>query len=169
MKNSGKLSHKEDRSIRALLLAAGLGTRLKGLTDDWPKCLMPVGGVPLLEHWIGIMTSLGIGPTLVNVHHHSEKVIDFLGRSKFVGNVEYVYEDKLLGTAGTLRENRSFFGDKTLLLAHADNWCQCDFDSFVDYHRRFRPKDCPITMMTFGTRDPEACGVVEKDVNGIVV
>ena len=113
--------------VKALLLAAGLGTRLSPLTDNWPKCLMPIGERPLLEYWLGILHSSDVSEVLVNLHHHSEKVQEFLNRSRFEGWVSSVFEDTLLGTAGTLRANKEYFKDCTTLLVHADNWCQCDF------------------------------------------
>ena len=69
--------------MKALLLAAGLGSRLKPLTNEWPKCLMPINGKPLLEIWLDSLLEAGIKEILVNVHHHSQEVIDFLSRKKF--------------------------------------------------------------------------------------
>ena len=69
--------------VKAMLLAAGLGTRLSPLTDNWPKCLMPIGNRPLLEYWLETLHSSGVGKALVNLHHHSEKVQEFLNRTLF--------------------------------------------------------------------------------------
>ncbi len=155
--------------VKALLLAAGLGTRLKPLTNKWPKCLMPIGERPLLEHWLEIMRLAKIKDVIVNTHHHSEIVQEFLSRSRFKGWVYSFYEESLLGTAGTLRANNEFFQDCTTLLVHADNWCQCDFTNFIDFHIRHRPNHCPITMMTFESPTPETCGVIETNNDGIVI
>ena len=154
--------------VKALLLAAGLGTRLSPLTDNWPKCLMPIGNRPLLEYWLGTLYSSGVSEVLVNLHHHSEKVQEFLNRSRFEGWVSSVFEDTLLGTAGTLRANKEYFQGFTTLLVHADNWCQCDFADFLNYHHNHRPDHCPITMMTFESPTPETCGIVETDDDGVV-
>lgn len=159
----------ERSNTRAMLLAAGLGTRLRPFTGIWPKCLMPIGGVPLLEHWLTNVSAAGIDTALVNLHHQSDVVQEFLAREIFEDIVHHVYEDELLGTAGTLRKNRDFFRDRTILLAHADNWCQCDFNAFIDYHLNCRPKGCSITMMTFDSPDPSSCGIVEMDDDGIVL
>ena len=88
---------------KALLLAAGLGTRLRPLTNVWPKCLMPIQKRPLLEYWLGVLKRTGINSALVNLHHHSEVVEEFLQQSCFRSWVCTVYEEELLGTAGTLR------------------------------------------------------------------
>ena len=74
----------------------------------------------------------------------------------------------LLGTAGTLRANADFFRGSRILLIHADNWCQCNFRNFLDYHESNRPKGTMMTMMIFKTDNPNSCGIVETDSNGIV-
>ena len=156
------------KNIKALLLAAGLGTRLSPLTDEWPKCLMPIGERPLLEHWLQTLYSAGVSEVIVNLHHHIEKVQDFLNRPRFKSWVNSVSEVTLLGTAGTLKANKDYFQDCTTLLVHADNWCQCDFADFLNYHRKHRPKYCSITMMTFDSTTPETCGIVQTDTEGVV-
>jgi len=151
-----------------LLLAAGKGTRLHPYTKDWPKCLMPINGKPLLHYWIEIAQAIGTDKVLVNMHYLSEKVEDFLRCSSFNGWVEAVFESELLGTAGTLRANSQFFMGSTVLLAHADNFCQCDIMSFVRYHQTARPENTVLTMMTFDTTTPETCGIIETDRLGVV-
>ena len=151
---------RKENEVRALLLAAGLGTRLCPLTEMWPKCLMPIGKRPLLEYWLETLYLTNVREVHVNLHHHSEIVLEFLNRPRFEGWVHPVYEETLLGTAGTLKANREFFHDCTTLLVHADNWCQCDFANFLKYHRKYRPEHCLITMMTFESPTPGTCGIV---------
>ena len=151
-----------------MLLAAGLGTRLSPLTDEWPKCLMPIGERPLLEYWLETLYSASVLDVLLNLHHHSEIVEEFITRPRFRNWVNSVFEETLLGTAGTLKANKEYFQDCTTLLVHADNWCQCNFADFLNYHRNHRPKHCSITMMTFESPTPETCGIVETDAEGIV-
>jgi mannose-1-phosphate guanylyltransferase len=155
--------------LRALLLAAGLGSRLRPLTDFWPKCLMPIHGRPLLDYWLHTLQTLRVQQVLVNTHFHAACVKDFLDRDRFVNWVKAVYEEQLLGTAGTLRSNAAYFRGHTTFLIHADNWCQCDFSGFVDFHLNRRPSGCLITMMTFNSDTPETCGIVETDGEGRVV
>ena len=69
--------------VRALLLAAGLGSRLRPLTERWPKCLMPIGERPLLEYWLETLYSLKISNVLVNLYHHHEIVRNYLNRPRF--------------------------------------------------------------------------------------
>ena len=81
--------------VRALLLAAGLGTRLQPLTDQWPKCLMPIGERPLLEYWLETLWRSGISEVLVNLHHLPEIVEIFLARPRFQDWVSGVKETEL--------------------------------------------------------------------------
>ena len=155
--------------MKALLLAAGLGTRLRPLTDEWPKCLMPVHGRPLLEYWLGIMQRQAIDAVWVNIHYHAKKVEEFIGRECFKDWVQAIYEHELLGTAGTIRRNYESLQGETLLLAHADNWCCCDFSDFVTFHKEHRPSGTLMTMMTFNCDLPSSCGIVELDERGVVV
>ena len=155
--------------IKALLLAAGFGTRLKPLTDIWPKCLMPIRNQPLLEYWLSILQKSEISNVLVNTHYLSEYVEEFLSQPHFSNWITPIYEDKLLGTAGTIRNNIDFFEGSIVLLAHADNWTCCDFPDFIHYHHNKRPKDTVMTMMTFTCSNPSECGIVELNSDGVVV
>lgn len=154
--------------MKALLLAAGLGTRLRPLTDTVPKCLVPINGRPLLGHWLAMLTDGGAGPLLVNLHYHADKVQDFIASTPQAHLVTTVYEERLLGTAGTLLRNRSFFTDAPLMLIHADNLSRFDVRHFIARHSE-RPKGCEITMMTFETDTPRSCGIAEVDAQGVVV
>jgi len=155
--------------MKALLLAAGIGSRLRPLTLDWPKCLMPIIGRPLLEYWLCMLQKNGISDTLVNVHHHRPLVEEFLRRACFRNWVSSTYEPVLLGTAGTLLKNLAQFRNQSTLLIHADNWCQCDFSEFLRFHVEERPNDTVMTMMTFRTESPESCGIVELNDLGVIV
>lgn len=156
--------------MRALLLAAGLGTRLQPLTDHIPKCLIEIDGKPLLEYWITRLINGGVYPLLVNLHHHAEKVTNFINNSPYQEFVTTVYEENLLGTGGTLLKNQHFFENdpnEPLMLVHADNLSIFDVRAFVNSHQT-RPPGCEITMMTFKTPTPHTCGIVETDEKGCV-
>jgi len=156
--------------MRALLLAAGLGTRLQPLTDNIPKCLIEIDKKPLLEYWIAMLYKGGVSPLLVNIHHHADKVVNFIKNSPYTAFVTTVHEEKLFGTGGTLLKNRSFFDNEPnepFLLVHADNLSIFDVKAFVNSHQN-RPPGCEITMMTFKTPTPQTCGIVEIDEKGRV-
>lgn len=153
--------------MRAILLAAGLGTRLRPLTNEVPKCLVPIKGKPLLQIWLENLTAAEFGPFLVNTHHLFKQVEAFIGSSSFCNSVTISYEPKLLGTIGTVMANIDFLGQEDVMLAHADNYCLANFEEFKLAHLT-RPRDCLMTMMTFRASDPSACGVVEIDENGVL-
>ncbi len=153
--------------MRALLLAAGLGTRLRPLTNSIPKCLAPIRGKPLLYYWLEVLNAAGVRPVLVNLHYFADKVNDYIRQSGFRDIVETVYEENLLGTAGTLLRNRNFFKEETLMLIHADNLAVFDMQAFIERHYS-RPGCCEMTMLTFRTPTPASCGIVETDDAGVV-
>lgn len=153
--------------MKALLLSAGLGTRLQPLTDHIPKCLIEIDGKPLLEYWITMLSNSGVFPILVNLHYQADKVVNFINNSSCSAFVTTVYEDQLLGTGGTLLKNIDFFDNAPLMLVHADNLSIFDVQAFVNSHMN-RPAGCEITMMTFKTPTPHTCGVIETDERGCV-
>ena len=157
------------RPLRALLLAAGLGTRLRPLTKHTPKCLMEIGGEPLLGHWLRKLEAAGCEAVLVNTHHLAEQVVAFLQgwQGRWMA-VQSVHEPVLLGTAGTLLTNQAFFTGATGLLIHADNAMAEPLGNLLARHRK-RPSHCLLTMLTFATASPSSCGIVELDDQGVVI
>jgi len=157
------------KPLRALLLAAGLGTRLRPLTLHTPKCLVPIGGQPLLAHWLHQLELIQTEAALVNTHYLADRVEDFLGsRQQGSMGLKRSHEPSLLGTAGSLLANRAFFAGCTGLLIHADNFSQANLGQLLTAHLR-RPASCLLTMLTFTTSRPSSCGIVEIDSRGVVV
>jgi mannose-1-phosphate guanylyltransferase len=154
--------------MRALLLAAGLGTRLRPLTDTIPKCLVPVDGTPLLDIWLELLLKGGTERVLINAHYLSDKVKQHVVASRWKAQIDLVYEKDLLGTGGTILANESFFQGKAFMVAHADNLTWFDAEAFIARHTQ-RPASVQITMMTFRTEMPQSCGIVELDGAGVVV
>lgn len=153
--------------MRALLLAAGFGTRLRPLTDTVPKCLVEVNGRPLLDYWLGLLSAGGVTHALVNLHYFPDAVRAFLDGSAYPIEIAMVYESVLLGTAGTVLKNRAYFQQEPIMLIHADNLSFFDVREFMEKFER-RPEGVDITMMTFRTDAPETCGIVELDKDGVV-
>jgi mannose-1-phosphate guanylyltransferase len=154
--------------MRAVLLAAGLGTRLRPLTNTTPKCLVSIKGRPLLGIWLERLSQAGIGPFIVNTHYLAGQVEAFVESSPYKQQISLVHEHELYGTAGTLITNLGFFNGGDGLLIHADNYCLADFSAFVRAHQE-RPPKCVMTMMTFRTNNPSSCGIVELDTRGVVI
>lgn len=153
--------------MRALLLAAGLGTRLRPITDTVPKCLVPIRGRPLLDHWLSLLFAGGVEAAVINTHYLPEQVRDYVAGSRWRQQIFLVHEDELLGTGGTILRNRSFFAGRPFMVIHADNLSLFDVPTFLAHHAA-RPAGTSITMMTFDTDLPETCGVVELDERGVV-
>lgn len=154
--------------MRAMLLAAGLGTRLRPVTNSIPKCLVPIHGKPLLGYWLDLLCEGGVERVVVNTHYFPEQVESFVRNSHWRGRVELAYEGELLGTGGTVLRNRKWFEDAPFIVAHADNLTRFSLHDFVARHES-RPHGTEITMMTFDTDIPSACGIVEEDAEGRVV
>jgi mannose-1-phosphate guanylyltransferase len=156
------------RPLRALLLAAGLGTRLQPLTLHTPKCLVSIGGEPLLGRWLSQLEGAGCEAVLVNTHHLAKQVKSFLEDWRGDGMaVHSVHEPELLGTAGTLLANQGFFKGCTGLLIHADNAMDEDLRGLLQAHQQ-RPAECLLTMLTFRTDQPRSCGIIGTDQRGVV-
>jgi len=153
--------------MKALLLAAGLGTRLHPFNVTLPKCLMPIHGVPLLGYWLFSLQNSGVTSTLINLHYLANLVSNYLEKYPNGSFFQTVYEPKLLNTGGTLLANRDFFENEPVMLIHADNYCLADLSEFIQAHQQ-RPKGTVITMMTYETTTPKSCGIVELDKYGIV-
>jgi mannose-1-phosphate guanylyltransferase len=154
--------------MRALLLAAGVGSRLRPLTDVLPKCLMPIVDRPLLGYWLKMLCAAGVENIILNLHHHADLVREYVERSPHAALVTLSFESDLLGTGGTLLRHKDRFADAPLLLAHADNLSSFELAHFADAHR-MRPQNAVLTMMTFITDAPQQCGIVEIDARGLVV
>ena len=153
--------------MRALLLAAGLGTRLQPLTNYLPKCLAPVHGRPLLDYWLENLLNHGIEQILINTHYMAPMVRQYLNQSTWLPYIKIVHEEILLGTGGTILKNRDFFNNEAFLVAHADNLTIFDMQDFASQHAT-RPSGTDLTMMVFDTPDPQSCGIVSLESQGVV-
>ncbi len=152
--------------MRAFLLAAGLGTRMGPITRTTPKCLLPVGGKPLLGRWFDQLARCGVDAALVNTHHLAEQVRAYVSASDPPLDVVLVHEAQLLGSGGTLGANRGFAaGQDAFFVVYADNASTVDLAALARCHA----PGCAATLGLFRVPDPENRGVVELDVEGRVV
>jgi len=154
--------------MKAFLLAAGLGTRLRPITEEIPKCLVPINGKPLLEYWLESIFSSGIKECLINTHYLSEKVADYIATSKYKKNITVVYEKKLIGTAGSLKKNIEFFENSTGLLIYADNFTTYNLTNFIE-NSSLMPKECVMSMLTFECEDPSQAGIVKLNNENVMI
>jgi mannose-1-phosphate guanylyltransferase len=152
--------------MKAYVLAAGLGTRMGAITRTTPKCLLPVAGKPLLGRWFDLLAKAGVSHALVNTHHLPEPVRAYVASCDPPLEVTLVHEPTLLGSAGTLRENRDFAsGEARFLVVYADNASSVDLRALVRAHRA----GSAGTLGLFRVPDPHTRGIVELDAAGTVV
>lgn len=125
--------------MKAMILAAGLGTRLRPLTNDRPKALVEVAGRTLLEITIARLKSVGVSEVMINVHHFGDMVVDYLKAHRNFGvRVEISREDVLLDTGGGLKKAAYFFlenPDEPFFLHNADVISNIDLRQMVEVHR----------------------------------
>lgn len=154
---------------KALLLAGGLGTRLRPITETTPKCLVPVAGRPMLEYWYDALEAAGIREALLNTHHHAGQVRDHISRTNAARDltVTEAHEPELLGSAGTVHTNRAWADDAdAVVIIYADNLSDIDLARLLAFHGGH---DDPLTMMLFRTAYPRQCGIATLDAAGRVV
>ncbi|HYA23171.1 MAG TPA: nucleotidyltransferase family protein [Terriglobales bacterium] len=153
--------------MKAFLLAAGQGTRLRPITDSIPKCLVPIQGVPMLAIWLTLCRRIGIKEVLINLHHHADVVLAFLRQN---GNsdvrVHLAEEKQLLGSAGTLRANRSWVDREDLFwVFYADVLHRADLKAMLRSHRQ---SGLAATLGVYQVPDPSRCGIVTADSQGVI-
>jgi len=155
--------------VRAVLLAAGVGSRLRPVTDTTPKCMLPVDGAPLLDIWLDAFALAGVGQVLVNLHHLPEAVTRHVAGRTVPPEVRLTFEPELLGSAGTLVVNRGWLDDDEdgfFLACNADNLTDFDLAVLIEEHRA---NDAMATLTVFRSPRPWAGGVVELDQARTVV
>ena len=118
-----------------MIFAAGLGTRLKPLTDHMPKALVPVAGKPMLEHVIGKLKSAGFDEIVINVHHFADQIIDFLKEKDNFGIRIWISDEseELLDTGGGIKKAAPYF-DEPFLVHNADILSNVDLKAMYNYH-----------------------------------
>lgn len=152
--------------MKAFLLAAGNGTRLKPLTDTVPKCLLPIQGTPLLGIWLELCREHGIDELLINAHAHSAAVKNYVVGNHRELSIRVSEEKTLLGSAGTLRENREWIGkDSEFWILYGDVLTCANLTRMFEMHRRLQQ---PATIGVYEVSNPTQCGIVTLDEKGIV-
>jgi mannose-1-phosphate guanylyltransferase len=147
--------------VKAFLLAAGVGSRLRPITDTTPKCMLVIDDRPLLDIWLDSFDRAGVDEVLVNLHHLPDVVRRHIAARSGPPSVRTFYEPELLGSAGTLLANREWVdGDELFLACYADNLTDFDLRSLIHTHREL---GAIATWTVFRSENPSAGGVVELD------
>src|SRR5262245_45680571 len=134
-------------TVKAILLAAGLGTRLRPLTDTTPKCLVPIGGRPLLDVWVDRLAAAGVVEARINTHSLADRVRGYIAEVNRAGRLRLIesYEPELLGSAGTISANAGLADDADeVIIVYADNFSDVDLTRMLAFHRGHGD---PFTML----------------------
>lgn len=152
--------------MKAFLLAGGLGTRLRPLTDNTPKCLLPIRGTPILGIWFALCRQYGIEEVLINIHSHGDAVRKFIEECKDGLEVRLFEEDELLGSAGTVFANRDWIKkESSFWVLYADVLTTANLNEMLAFHNS---RGQIATIGIYEVAFPSRCGIVQVDDSGIV-
>jgi phosphoheptose isomerase/UTP-glucose-1-phosphate uridylyltransferase len=154
---------------RAIILAAGGGTRMLPLTLHTPKPLLPVAGKPVLTHIIEWLRGHGVRDLAINLHHHADAIVATYEDGSELGvRITYSREETLLGTSGAVRKLADFAGDQPLIVAYGDVLADFDLGALMEFHRRARESDpqTAATLCLYHVSNPTEVGLVDLDAAG---
>lgn len=155
----------DKKTLKAVILVGGQGTRLRPLTYNTPKPMVPVLNLPFLEHVIRNLKEHNVTEIVMAQHYLAASMREYFGDgSKFGVKLYYVMEDSPLGTAGAIKNVEGFF-NSTFIVLNGDIFHNRDFTALLKYHRRHRAK---VTIVLSPVEDPTAYGLVETDKRGRV-
>ncbi|MDR2617085.1 MAG: NDP-sugar synthase [Endomicrobium sp.] len=121
--------------MKAFVLAAGIGTRLKPLTTDLPKPMVPILDKPVLYYTFSNLLKYGFDNACINVHYRSEIVTNYFKNNELGINLKFSHEQKLLGTAGAIKKNESFFDD-TFVVMSGDGLTDINLEKALEFHKK---------------------------------
>jgi len=150
--------------LKAMILAAGVGSRLDPLTRAIPKPMVPVVNRPVIEHIVLDLKKHGFTDILVNLHYLGDVIQQGLGDGARLGvRISYAPEDKLWGDAGSVKRSQAFFEDETFLVVGGDDISDIDLSGLMALHRE---KNAASTIATTVVDDPSQFGIVVTDEDG---
>jgi mannose-1-phosphate guanylyltransferase len=152
--------------MKAFLLAAGEGARLRPVTNSIPKCLVPIRQEPLLAIWIELCRRSGICELLINLHAHADAVRQFIASKDFGVHISLIEEHTLLGSAGTIVANRAWVESEEIFwIFYADVLTNMNLSRMLAYHHTL---GTAATMALYKVPNPSQCGIVEVDNSNII-
>lgn len=156
-------------TLKAFLLVAGRGERLRPLTDTTPKCLLPINGTPLLQIWLAHLERSGIDEVLINTGWLAAQVHSFVTQwaAGHPGlKITLFHEPVLLGSAGTLLANKDWAGSGPFFVIYGDNLTRLNLQRMLAFHKKH---EMPLTIRVYRGADPKRAGIVLLDDNDTVV
>lgn len=153
--------------MKAMILAAGEGRRLRPLTETVPKPLLPVGGRPLIARLIDLLRQHGVQEIAINLSHQPGAIRSSLGDGSQLGvRITYSVEDTPLGTAGGVKRMAPFFGNEPFFVLYGDVLTNMDLTSLRSFHTERR---AALTMGLYQPEEPSECGIVQLGVNNRIL
>jgi NDP-sugar pyrophosphorylase family protein len=150
--------------MKAMVFAAGLGQRLRPLTDNIPKAMVPVAGRPMIEYPLLLLRHYGIKEIIINLHHCGDKIAEHFGDGTTLGlKISYSREERLLDTGGGLLRARPFLDGETFFVINSDVLIDVSLRDLLAYHRK---KKATATLVLRPDARAEQYGVIESDGDG---
>jgi mannose-1-phosphate guanylyltransferase len=150
--------------MKAMVLAAGQGTRLRPVTDGQPKALVPVAGRPMIEYALLLLRHYGIREIIINLHHFGEQIETHLGDGRKLGlELSYSIERELLGTGGGLLKAKPFLQDGTFIVINTDALIDLNLAQLIAFHRQV---SAVATLVLRPDEKADQYGSMDIDVKG---
>ena len=152
--------------MKAVIMAGGEGKRLKSVTGDLPKPMVPLLGKPMMEHIVELLRSCGMTEICAALKYNPQPIMDYFGDgSSFGVSMEYRVEDKPLGTAGGVKNCAGFYGNEDFLVISGDAACDFDLGDFIRAHKSRRPA---ASIALYRSSSPLRYGLAVTDGEGLV-
>jgi NDP-sugar pyrophosphorylase family protein len=150
--------------MKAMVLAAGQGTRLRPITDSQPKALVPLAGRPMIEYALLLLRHYGIGEIIINLHHFGEQIENHLGDGRKLGlELSYSIERELLGTGGGLLKAKPFLQNDTFIVINTDALIDLNLAELIAFHRHV---SATATLVLRPDEKADQYGSMDIDVKG---
>src|SRR2546426_5284966 len=152
--------------MKGVVLAAGLGTRMRPLTERWPKCLLPLAGRPLMAHILDHLYRHGFREIFINTFWRANAIEQAIGDGRAFGlRIHYLREDALSGTAGPLRKLAGHLGRERFLVLNGDNLTDLDLTALIEFHHR-RYAELTVALHREEPVDLQQKSVAETTMDG---
>jgi NDP-sugar pyrophosphorylase family protein len=148
--------------MKAMILAAGFGTRLRPLTLSTPKALIKYKDIPLIEHQILKLQKAGVNFIVINLHHLAEQIEEYLKKKNFGIEIITIYEPSILGTGGAILNAYNYFENEDFFLViNVDSFCDLQYSNMIDYHKKYHPLATIAVQKRISSRNL----IFDKDMN----
>jgi mannose-1-phosphate guanylyltransferase/phosphomannomutase len=152
--------------VKAVIMAGGEGTRLRAVTGEMPKPMVPLLGRPMLEHILLLLKNQGFGDVCIALRYRAGDIMDYFGDGGSLGmHIQYRLEEEPLGTAGAVKNCEDFYGDEDFLVISGDAACDFNLRTLMEAHRR---SSAAATLALYRSREPLRYGLAVTDEEGCI-